>query len=136
MKKLTLTWQKILGIILGALGIGTLTSCYGMPYNDRYKSVEGQVFGDIDSNPETPDEPISNIKICLNDKEVGFTDSVGYFSVSIEGDDGIYKFSLEDVDGDENGKFKKYIISLEFPNEQDYGYNHIDIGTINLEKDE
>ena len=136
MKKLTITWKKILGIIFGVLGVGTLTSCYGMPINDFYKTVEGQVFGDTDSNPETPDEPVSNVKVCINDEEVGTTDSEGRFSVYTEGPDGKYKFSLEDVDGDTNGKFKKYIKSLEFPNNQDYIYNHIDIGKITLEKDE
>ena len=31
MKKLTWTWKKILVLICGALGIGMLVSCYGVP---------------------------------------------------------------------------------------------------------
>ena len=31
MKKLTWTWKKILALIFGALGIGMLVSCYGVP---------------------------------------------------------------------------------------------------------
>ncbi|MBQ5999483.1 MAG: hypothetical protein IJL70_08445 [Treponema sp.] len=32
--KLHWTWKKILGLLFGICGIGTLTSCYGMVEND------------------------------------------------------------------------------------------------------
>lgn len=53
MKKLTLTWKKIVAIILGALGIGTLTSCYGMPItsgdDEIYESTYEEVKEEVDA---------------------------------------------------------------------------------------
>ena len=122
MKKLTVTWQKIVTIILGFLGIGTLTSCYGMPEPSShfvYTTVNGEVWGDVDSNPETPDEPVKGISVCLNDKEKTTTDDNGYFEFSFEYEtyghvvQEVYELSLVDKDGTENGNFKKLVQNID-----------------------
>ncbi|MCR4953929.1 MAG: hypothetical protein K6A43_07625 [Treponema sp.] len=130
MQKLKITWQKIVATVLGLLGIGTLTSCYGVIDPFDHTIVSGQVYGDIDNNPKTPDEPIPNIKVCVNDEEVTRTYSDGSFTTDLI-DAGIYKLSFEDDDGTENGEFKKSIRAI---NTKDLQYHERNLGQIILEK--
>ena len=130
MKKLTLTWKKIISTILGFLGIGTLVSCYGMPLGYDSKYISGSVYGDIDGDPETPDQPIPDIEVRVNDNEykcITNHDGRFYFSVDYEGS---YKISFIDVDNEENGSFENKII----PPVDTTGKYEINLGNITLEK--
>ena len=56
MKKLTWTWKKILVLICGALGIGMLVSCYGVPNpgDDIYSYSD--IVDDEDEEEDIDDE--------------------------------------------------------------------------------
>lgn len=120
------TWQKIAGTILGVLGIGTLTSCYGMPEN--YYSIKGTVTGKIDGTTQ-PIEGIE-VRVCDSDGYYGteHTDSSGKFAFESELE-GTYEITLKDVDGPENGSFtEKKIGNVILQNDKD-------LGEITLEND-
>lgn len=113
------TWQKIAGTILGVLGIGTLTSCYGMPENTY--TIRGTVKGKIDGVTM----PIEGIEVKVTDSDGYYgrehTDSSGNFT--LEGEfEGTYEISLTDVDGTENGSFKeKKIENVLLQDDKDLG---------------
>lgn len=121
MKKITWTWKKVVSIILGLLGIGTLTSCYGMPIQDPYYNPEGVnvvfkgiVKGDIDGDGET--EPVPGIKILSNYSKT-LSNTNGKFEIlAYFPDDGepCYLY-FTDVDGEKNGAFKQSLISKDKP---------------------
>lgn len=50
-KKLKWTWKKIITLIAGFLGIGTLVSCYGMPMDVEDISISGTVTSSTDNTP-------------------------------------------------------------------------------------
>lgn len=129
MKKLTLTWKKIISTILGFLGIGTLVSCYGMPLGYSSVFISGSVNGDIDGDPDTPDQPIPDIEIRVNDEYRSTTNIEGKFFFCLDYE-GVYKVSFVDVDNKENGSFKTKTI----PPLDTTGKSDIDLGPINLEK--
>lgn len=111
MKKITWTWKKILSLILGFLGIGTLTSCYGMiPMDPNEIPIDfaGIVIGDIEDDDINDPVPIPGIKVSLFSYETN-TDSDGYFSFSLPPSDKYpidYEIIFEDVDDEKNGSFK------------------------------
>lgn len=84
MEKLHWTWKKIVSIVLGFLGIGTLTSCYGMPYIDdpyvEYGSPHNKYFisGTVveGKNGEKEYKPLENIEITV--KETAWVDDENY----------------------------------------------------------
>ncbi|MCQ2591458.1 MAG: hypothetical protein MJ188_01630 [Treponema sp.] len=82
MKKLTWTWKKIVSLIAGFLGIGTLVSCYGMPfdpesYNPEY-FIKGTVVGDTDNDGKT--EPVQGIVVTAEHNSYrAYTDEKGKF---------------------------------------------------------
>ena len=101
--KIHWTWKKILGTILGILGIGTLTSCYGMPEDGFYTyscTVKGKING--------TEQPIEGILVNVKDSE-GYeykdkTNSEGKISLS-DIFEGKCTITFTDVDGAENGSF-------------------------------
>lgn len=102
MKKLKWTWQKIVTLIGGFLGIGTLVSCYGVPMN--VEVYNGTVTGDIDGT----EQPIKDIMVdtwydCV------YTDENGYFSVLSPANT---ELTFTDVDGELNGSFKSTSVTL------------------------
>ena len=125
--KIKWTWKRILSVILGILGIGTLTSCYGTPddyygydrdddYHSNYHDIYGTVSGKIDGQKK----PIKNIVVSLSKKNSGDSDSSATYSspsldyTSSEGifhfydnSDGIYELCFTDIDGEKNGSFKQ-----------------------------
>lgn len=118
MEKLTWTWKKIVAVIAGILGIGTITSCYGMPVDGYYsdptpENLLGTVKGDIDGDSDTKPTPIEGIKVSAvltyNNEVIDqtYTDINGEFNLhlgtSYYTDDVILHF--EDVDGAEHGAF-------------------------------
>lgn len=133
MRKITWTWKKILALICGFLGIGTLTSCYGMPY-DLYDIdyASGYVYDDIDGDDEfDEDEGVPGIQVTAyypsyeyedgetkedwlkkNDKlGTATTDENGYFCINFDNAYPEYGFifKVEDIDGEENGSYKTII---------------------------
>lgn len=106
MEKLHWTWKKIVSIVLGFLGIGTLTSCYGMPYIDNPDEmygcphnkyfVSGTVTGDTDGDGKY--EPLQKIEISVKKIDIpedgsygGYTpysDENGNFVVTVITDNG------------------------------------------------
>ena len=50
-KKIKWTWKKVVALIAGFLGIGTLVSCYGMPMDVEDISINGTVTSSIDNTP-------------------------------------------------------------------------------------
>lgn len=110
--KIHWTWKRITGTVLGVLGIGTLTSCYGVIEDefDVYGTVTGSVDGTV--------QPIEGISVELqnltyNTKETKTTRTNGYYEFTLL-EEGDYQLTFTDVDGEENGSFKqkKEIISL------------------------
>ena len=64
MKKITWNWKKTVTIILGTLGIGTLTSCYGMPIGPDdydYEDEPGTEQDSEDSGEQTEEAVKYNI---------------------------------------------------------------------------
>lgn len=107
--KIHWTWKKILGTVLGILGIGTLTSCYGMP--EDFYSISGTVKGKINGTTQA----IPGIQVAVKDSK-GYTgtektDSDGKFSIS-DLFDGNCTVTFTDVDGDENGSFKEKTLEI------------------------
>ena len=97
-------WKKITYSILTALGIGMLTSCYGMPVTSNYSCISGKVTG-------VEDNPVEGIKVTLNYN--GIEDSTNtdkngnyYFEIIIdENSENHAKLTFEDIDGDINGNY-------------------------------
>lgn len=131
MKKLTWTWKKIVTLILGFLGIGTLTSCYPPLIS---KVITGTVMGDIDG--DGIDEPVSGIQytfIADDYQRKGLISpyySDNRFEIRTEKADISFGITFTDIDGEENGSFKTKTITGKSPYDEDY----LDLGEIHLEK--
>lgn len=102
--KINWTWKKVCASALTILGIGTLTSCYGVIEN--YSGISGTVTGNTDQ-----DAGIEGIKVDLykdgNLISSDYTDIRGRFFLDFEEGitgDAVLKFS--DVDGELNGSWK------------------------------
>lgn len=116
------TFKKIITSILGFFGIMTFTSCYGMPANESWISLSGTVTGDDDGSASTPAVPVKGIRVSVQD-------SAGNGLSSLTGEDGMYYMEMEteadvipayltyifeDIDGEENGSYKKKTETKEF----------------------
>lgn len=95
--KIHWTWKKIVGIIAGLLGIGTLVSCYGMPMADVY--VSGTV-----TSAETG-EPIPNIEVYSMHGGSTYTDANGHYEFIAEMYRASGRIYFADVDYKDNGGF-------------------------------
>lgn len=99
--KITWTWKKIVGIIAGIFGIGTLTSCYGsVPLGDEVQisgTVTGEVAGVV--------QPIPGIRVCSFD-DFTDTDKDGKYTLFARE---YAQFWFTDGDGEENGLFESFI---------------------------
>ena len=110
-EKINWTWKRIVGTILGILGIGTLTSCYGVPEDEFYYDIYGKVTGNINGT-EKPIEDIC-VELYKNGKfnKAIHTDSDGWYEFrELEGTTYMVRFS--DTDGAENGSFKTKVIDI------------------------
>lgn len=141
---ITLTWKKIIGVIAGLLGIGTLTSCYGMPISDPYHTPDGStnvIFEGIvtDENGNA----IPGIKVTSNysttkSKDNGYFQVLAYFPI----DENSTTISFIDIDGEENGSFATkevvnskpddYSPTFNFPGEGSQDEMLIDMGKVTL----
>lgn len=140
MKKLTWTWKKIVALILGFLGIGTLTSCYGVLPPLISKVITGTVMGDIDG--DGIDEPVSGILYTFITGEYQRREGVignglsgsyysnGRFEIETSKADISFGITFTDFDGEENGFFKTKTITGKSPYDEEY----LDLGEIHLEK--
>ena len=146
MKKIKGIFKKIGLGILKVLGISSLVSCLGdiehfiSPENiavcyygvgPNYNYVEGTVYGDIDG--DGTEEPVPGIQYTVtsstqNQTIIEYsrqTDEDGYFFNDIysDGEDEILTLTFEDIDGEENGKFKTQSVS--FPANQSFSDQEI-----------
>lgn len=134
MKKITWTWKKIVTLILGFLGIGTLTSCYGVLPPLRTKFITGTVMGDIDG--DGIDEPVSGIQYTFISDEysceglIGSYYPDGRFDIETSKADISFGITFTDIDGEENGSFKTKTITGKSTFDEEY----LDLGEIHLEK--
>lgn len=136
MEKITWTWKKIVSTVLGILGIGTLTSCYGVvPYRDS-KLITGRIMGDIDGDNVT--EPVPNISVSISAGDYSSytfeTNDEGVFYLDLQSPSGAVgqvKFAARDEDGDENGSFKTYTDTIIINEDSD---QIIDLNDITLER--
>ena len=146
MKKLTWTWKKIVTLICGALGIGTLVSCYGVvgpiePYEVNSFSLDGKIV-------DEENKPVQGIQVSVKNK-AGDSNSIGADISSLSNNEGYFSLDwydnnydnrsftidIEDIDGEENGSFDNITKDIEYQsNEKDSGrYNYEkDLGTIQL----
>ncbi len=97
MKKISWTAKKTFATAMGILGIGTLTSCYGMPPNQNNSYIEGQV-----KNGTSAESVVKGIKVTLLDSEGNemystTSDENGFYSFNVL--TGGYSVKFEDVDG-------------------------------------
>ena len=146
MKKLTWTWKKIVTLICGALGIGTLVSCYGVVnINEDIYSLSGTI---VDEEGKTiPGIRVSAILLTRGEydepDDLDYPDDFDYNGSTKSDDDGTYYLSweaygeytahiyAEDVDGDENGSFKNQLFDVDYSNVEGVGskpgFIHYDI---------
>ena len=108
--KITWTWKRIVGTVLGILGIGTLTSCYGVP-EDMY-DILGEVKGTVNGT----EQAIPNIAVAAyddNDAKLAEakTDANGKFALA-ELEAGTYRLTFTDIDGEENGSFAQKEVTV------------------------
>lgn len=108
MKKIKWNLKKTGVTLLGILGIGTLTSCYGMPPNPSSSFIEGKIKSGSEAS-------IPGIEVSLFDKDgllvsETISDKDGNYAICIFSD-GKYILKFKDIDGIENGKYK----TLEMP---------------------
>lgn len=143
MEKIHWTFKKILSLILGALGIGTLTSCYGMPIYASYYGMPpnltgynfeltGNVKGDLNDDG-IKEENIQNIKVTIKQKDntnnnsnSDYNDLLKYIEKHTLDDGSYYLFwntetpdleyeiTFTDIDGEENGSFENKTIPVTF----------------------
>ncbi len=134
-------FKKITTALLTTLGIGTLTSCYGMPPIDYGASWSANLYGDEEM------KPIKGIKATLRQGntviEETTSDEDGYIEFSREGESyrtsicteyvsDYFTVELSDIDGEANGgKFKSKTIE-----EISLWMGNVDYEPIVLEKDE
>ena len=130
MKKLTWTWKKIVTLICGALGIGTLVSCYGVVnINEDIYSLSGTI---VDEEGKTiPGIRVSAILLKTRGEydepdDLDYPDDFDYNGSTKSKDDGTYYLSweeagaypahiyVEDVDGEENGSFKNQLFDVDY----------------------
>lgn len=109
------TWKKISASILAVLGIGTLTSCYGVV--ESYNTVYGKVSGDSDG--DGINEPVSGIKVeFISGNETiasSFSSKDDDYCFDIDdsyGSEG--KVVFTDVDGAENGTWNSTEKEIKF----------------------
>ena len=107
--KITWTWKRIVGTVLGILGIGTLTSCYGVP-EDMY-DILGEVKGTVNGT----EQAIPNIAVAAYDNDAKMaeakTDANGKFALA-ELEAGTYRLTFTDIDGEENGSFAQKEVTV------------------------
>lgn len=114
------TFKKIAYAVLCALGVGTLTSCYGMPHGCPYT-----VYGNVTSDGTTGIEGIE-VTITYGSKtqtRKTAKDGSYYFSYLFDSDDLISgidcTLNFKDVDGETNGLFSNQETVITF-HEDDY----------------
>ena len=134
MKKITWTWKKIVTLICGALGIGTLVSCYGVvnPTQEVY-SLSGSIVNE--EGKTIPGIRVSAILLKTRGEsdDLDYPDDFDYNGSTRSDDDGTYYLSweaygeytayiyAEDVDGDENGSFKNQLFDVDYSNVEGVG---------------
>ena len=97
-------WKKLTYSILTALGIGMLTSCYGMPVTSNFICVRGRVT-------RRDEQPIKGIQVSLDYNGItcdAETDEDGLYYLEILFDDYIDRnvtIHFKDIDGIENGSY-------------------------------
>ena len=97
-------WKKLSYKILTALGIGMLTSCYGMPVTSSYFCIYGKVTS-------KDNKPIKGIQVTVDYDgitDTWLTNDEGHYYLEIILDnksDISGKLIFEDVDGEENGSY-------------------------------
>ena len=118
------TFKKIAYAVLCALGVGTLTSCYGMPNGMPYGSPY-TVYGTVTSDGTTG---IEGIEVTITYGSKTQTSKTGkngsyYFSYIFDSDDLISgidcTLNFKDVDGETNGSFPNQEAFITF-HEDDY----------------
>ncbi len=113
MKKIKWNLKKTGVTLLGILGIGTLTSCYGMPPNPSSSFIEGKIKSGSEAS-------IPGIEVSLFDKDgllvsETISDKDGNYAICIFSD-GKYILKFKDIDGIENGKYKTLETSVNVEN--------------------
>ena len=134
MKKITWTWKKIVTLICGALGIGTLVSCYGVvnPTEEIF-SLSGTIVDEADN-------PIKGIKVSAGEPHTQGEDEESHdfdcYKTTYSNDDGTYSLSwssyglysvnvyVEDIDGEENGSFNNKLFEIDYSNVEGKGVNN------------
>ena len=103
------TWKRIVGGILGVIGIGTLVSCYGVVGDEDKFTIYGTVTGTASDGMEYT---LSKIVVEISNTRTNFSDitrtnSAGYYEFS-KLEEGDYTLRFTDTDHDENyGTFKQ-----------------------------
>jgi len=116
---ITLTWKKIVAVIAGFLGIGTLTSCYGMPITDPYHTPDGStnvIFEGVVTDKKG--NGIPGIKVTSNyattkSKENGYFEVLAYYPI----EDPVSTLTFIDIDGEENGSFESKSVNKKKPDD-------------------
>lgn len=107
MKKLTWTWKKIVALIAGFFGIGTLVSCYGVvPFLEEV-TVSGNVTGEIEGEIK----PVPGIFVKGEMGNHTYTDENGDYTIQAYRPGSLW---FIDVDDEKNGSFdEKYVYIID-----------------------
>jgi putative lipoprotein (rSAM/lipoprotein system) len=95
-------YKKVLGVFGAAGFLVTFQACYGTPQN--YVNVDGKI-----TDNET-DQGVGGLRVNIvsdTDSLTVTTDSTGAFYTGIISNNSQLQISVEDIDGDQNGKYDK-----------------------------
>ncbi len=106
------SFKKIITSLMTVMGVGTLTSCYGMPAHYGTPAV----FGYVSSSENYEKDGIKGIKVTVKDGDTvigtAITDKDGYYSIDLPGtwycESDSYTLEACDIDGSENGSYKSF----------------------------
>jgi len=95
-------FSKIATSVLAVLGIGTLTSCYGMAPN--YAGIQGNVTTTKDSDGNGENDPVQGISVRVIDSDgreidKSTTNESGNYYLSTSAQDSEVTVVFEDADG-------------------------------------
>ncbi len=127
-KSISKLWQKLLTLILSALGLSSCTpgdnyrgfvAMYGMPAN--WAEVGGCVTSTRDENEDGNKDPIEGIRVRALDSdgmEIVFerTGENGAYFLQTSSLGSEITVVFEDVDGEENGSFKEKRVKVKLEN--------------------
>lgn len=136
--------KKLVTLVLGVLGIGTITSCYGMPPNGGENEFTGTVYASwIDEESGEPlREPLKHVMVSLRtlDRDmnclldIDFTDEEGHYFIFTFSENENAELIFEPDNIDKNiQKYGGYLETKRIPVKLEYREYEFNSETINVD---